>query len=293
MILALVPVMMFSYLYWQNNKAMAAPTNAELKHALERAIQWLGANEDRVIKDNNPMLWSMLSKSAAVTNDGRLLGLFQRYRQEYLDPYPNNIWRTLFTMPFSGGVSPNIVYELPDYNVHFIYGLTCDRILAREQIVKRQNQITFCGDNHPISPACYTHQLMAVRFMLQNGCGNAQSNQQLADQLVAKVKRQLTWDPRVVDVYLQRLLMLVQSDHAGDIKPVWIRNVLTAQADDGSWDDFQPLLAIGSSRHFGFSARGVSVRSGANGSFHATAQGIYLLALLVQQQAMAENKSSL
>lgn len=65
---------------------------------------------------------------------------------------------------------------------------------------------------------------------------------------------QLTWDVRVVDVYLQRVLMLVDSGARSRVKPVWLSRVLKAQSKDGGWSAFQALIQVGPELAMGFSS---------------------------------------
>ena len=70
--------------------------------------------------------------------------------------------------------------------------------------------------------------------MLQNkNCGEQKLNNQLPQQLSEIIEKQLTWDPRVGDVYIQRALMLVESGYEEKVKPVWIHNILNEQLEDG------------------------------------------------------------
>ncbi|HEX5635822.1 MAG TPA: hypothetical protein VFY78_01940, partial [Gammaproteobacteria bacterium] len=155
--------------------------------------------------------------------------------------------------------------------------------LAYEDIIKIQNQTNFCWKHHPVSPACTTHQLMAFRFMQRTGCEEPQFVADSINTLSGYIKQQSTYDFRVVDVYLQRVLMQLDSGHQDRINPRWVKRILAHQNADGGWDDFQPLIPVGGGKYFGFHARGVGIRN-PESNFHATAQGVWLMAMLMQQK---------
>lgn len=98
-----------------------------------------------------------------------------------------------------------------------------------------------------------------------------------------RVLTQLTWDFRVVDVYMQRVLMLVDTGAIDQVKPVWIRRVVDAQDNEGGWSGFQPLVPMWGEVSMGFSARVLGVQ-GNKANFHATAQGVLLISLLLNGQ---------
>jgi hypothetical protein len=85
----------------------------------------------------------------------------------------------------------------------------------------------------------------------------------------------------VVDVYLQRVLMLAESGDARSIKPIWLQNVIEAQRPDGGWSGVDPLLPLGAGRYLGFDGRGFTLRRPVS-DFHATAQGVLLFSILAQ-----------
>ena len=98
-------------------------------------------------------------------------------------------------------------------------------------------------------------------------------------QLQHRIQRQLTWDPRVVNVHPQRVLMLAESGNSHSIPPARLQNVTTAQRPDGGWSGMDPLLPAGNGRYPGFGGRGFRTRHPASDS-HATAQGVLLLSIV-------------
>lgn len=277
--LTLLPLALYGWLQLSHNQQADAPTAEQQAASLERAIVWLDSHQGEVLNDNNPMLWWMIKRSAELSGDPRLKAVYKQYYRRYVGGNYQNIWRSLFIPGDAGVVAAESIDHLPDYNQYFIYGLTCGDAIARLPIVAAQMSTEFCGQYHPVSPACVTHQMMGLRFRQQRGCGDAA---QIADDVAVlqdTIVNQLTWDVRRVDVYLQRLLMLAETGASDRIKPIWLQHVLSAQLQDGSWGDFHPLLGPIAGRSLGMSSRFFAVRSPA-GNLHATAQGIFLLTLL-------------
>ena len=266
-------------LLFANNRPAERPRPEELRASLEAVIGWVDANREAILKQSNPVLWWMVQHSAEHTGDPRLQALFADYHARYLDN-PRNLWVPLF---YPGRWVPFRIEDIahyPDYNLHFIYGIGCDAELAEHPVVAPQLRADFC-DRYPLRPACVTHQLMGFRFMQLSGCGDPAATSAAVSELQTRIVRQLTWDPRVVDVYVQRVLMLVESGAAERVKPIWLRRVLDAQRADGGWAGIDPLLELGSAASVSFGPRGLAFGP-PRSDFHATAQGLLLMSLLTQ-----------
>ena len=62
-------------------------------------------------------------------------------------------------LPLNAGM---IELTLPDYNLSFLYGLTCDAELGRSSVVKAQLDQAYCSGSGLLHPHCTTHQMMGV-----------------------------------------------------------------------------------------------------------------------------------
>ena len=270
-----------SYFVWHNNRSVAPPTHRQLGVTLENGIQWLTSHRQNILRISNPMLWRMVQRAGTITNDPRLKMLFTDYAKRYLDMQPNNIWRPLFYPNSWLPIRFDDIADLPYYNLHFIYAYTCDPDLAKIPKIAAQNDPSFC-DQHPLRPACVTHQMMGLLLLKRSQCGNQVVLGENIKALQQRIHTQLTWDPRVVDVYMQRVLMLVESGASDAVKPVWLQALIAAQQKDGGWSPFMPLIPVGGDRSIGVD-RLPGIRS-PRSSFHTTAQGVLLFALLTQSQ---------
>ncbi len=269
----------YGYLLWQNNRPVQPPDNMEFRHALRAATDWLQRNETRLLPHNNPMLWRMIQRSAELTGDPYLRHLFAAYRARHVRDGRAGVWYPLFVEHAWIPVRYEDIVDLPDYNKLFIYAITCDSDLARQPDIASQLDAGFCGGLR-LRPACATHQLMGIRLLQRKGCGEPEALADIVASLQERIRWQLVLDPRVVDVYLQRVLMLVESGAGERVKPVWLRRVLEAQSEDGGWSAGDPLLELPGGRVVAFSGRGVTIGH-LKSDFHATAQGVLLMSLLL------------
>jgi len=271
----------YAVLFYQNNRDVPPPDARSVSQSLERAIGWLDANRNTLVDDPNVILWWMVGQAAESTGDPRLVSLVQTYKERNFPPQRSDVWTLLYNP--SGWVPVGSKYlEGQDYyQKFFIYALTCDSKLADIPDIAAQNNPDFC-DRYPWKPACVTHQLLGFELLKRRGCGDQVALSSAVDKLQQRIRRELVLDPRVVDVYLQRVLLLVDTGASDLLKPVWIRRILDAQLADGGWPAIQPLLSLGNNFAFGFGDKGIKV-SDIHASYHATAQGLLLMSLLDRQ----------
>ena len=288
------PILYAIYLLVSNNRHVSPPNETELRASYEKSIGWMLRHRTQILASSNTMLWWMVMRSAELTRDPRLQSLFAEYKERQMDHDRIGVWRHWFSRHSPTPVIFTDIAHYPDYNLFLVYAAACDAELAELDIIKRQQEAQFCSDSHPISPACVTHQLMGARMMQARGCGESQAVGALISTLQDKVVRQLTWDPRVVDVYLQRVLMLADTNAMARIKPIWVRRILDAQRSDGGWGQMQALIPLPSNRAVGFNAKGLGIGT-VESDFHATAQGVLLLSLLqssVQKGGVEANRTN-
>ena len=138
---------------------------------------------------------------------------------------------------------------------------------------------------HYLHPRCVTHQLMGLRFMQRYQCGYDETVQTTIDALQQVVISELTWDFRVGDAYIQRVLMLADTGAYISLKPVWIKNILNAQNADGSWDDLHPILNLTNGKILAYTSLLPTIKK-PKADFHASAQAIWLLSLLLTQNQL-------
>jgi hypothetical protein len=262
-----------------NNFGDSDYSKADTTASFTRSVDWLEANREQILQDHNSMLWWMLIQAAEVSNDARLNALVNEFKSRYANDYRSSMWSYLITGEQSLRSLDPSVENLPDYNIYFIYGYSCNVYLASLPIVQIQNETDFCWTQHPVSPACTTHQLMGYRFMQRTQCNDLTDLTDRIDTVSNYIRYQSMLDFRVVDVYLQRVLMQYDSGYTDRVNPRWVKRILAHQRDDGGWADFETLIPLPGDYALGFSARIIDIRK-PQSSFHATAQGVWLMTLL-------------
>lgn len=284
LLLIAIPLLAYVMGVYQNNRDLPRPSAELMQQRLERSTQWLLNNETEILQQANPMLWWMLYETEKLSHDSRISGLLARYQQRY-PRIQEGVWSPLFGAAPRSYLAGYSVEGLPYYNQHFIYALNCAADIADDiSIVEQQNQAGFCHQpDYIYRPACTTHQLMGINFLATKHCGLLPHIDEVVRSLQNDIKLQLTLDIRVVDVYLQRVLMLLITGAEQEVKAVWIQQVLDHQLADGGWGDFDSLVPISGEKSLGFSSKVISMGK-EKSSFHATAQGVLILSTLLKNE---------
>jgi hypothetical protein len=277
-------VCIYGILFYQNNRETTPVSDEQIAQSYERGVTWLLNNREEVLVKTTPILWKMLGESAQISGDQRIKKLFDEYVERFDRGAPYSIWQVHFHPERfrSGLFSPGDYISLVEYQQYFLYAMTCSEQLAQVPLVAEQNNPNFCWHgSRIIRPACVTHQLMGYRMAQRSQCPIKNLDKNIA-VLQKTIEQQLRYDPRVVDVYIQRVLMLVDSGAHDRVKPRWLQRVIDAQQADGGWSDMQTIIPIHGNEYFGFNATGVTVAAPIS-NLHATAQGILLMSLLRQK----------
>ncbi|MFT3929409.1 MAG: hypothetical protein QM709_03825 [Spongiibacteraceae bacterium] len=274
----------YGFLLYQNNRQVSPVGKEKIAKSYEQSVSWLLAHREKILRESNPILWWMLGESARMTHDERVQKLYDEFRANF-DRYAQySVWQAHFRPEqFRDAVFSETEYRsLVEYQQYFLYGLTCSKQLAKEPLIQAQHNPNFCWHGmRIIRPACVTHQLMAYRMAQNIQCPIEYLDTNIAI-LQDTIEKQLRYDPRVVDVYIQRVLMLVDSGARERINNRWIERVLNAQLADGGWSHMQPLIPVGGETYFGFNATAMTFAKPTS-NFHATAQGVLLMSLLLQK----------
>jgi hypothetical protein len=267
---------------WNNNQDIEPVSSAQTKQHFLKSISWLESNYSNVENIDNPILWWMIKQAAETSNNDSLKNIYSRYKQQHLDTSPPNLSTPMFDK-FYRPQMPDIslLTSLADYQIFFFYALSCDKELGSEFIIQQQMKPDFCS-LHYLHPRCITHQLMGLRFMQRYQCGYDDLVEATISELQRDVIAELTWDFRVGDAYIQRVLMLVDTGAYNNIKPIWIKNILAAQNKDGSWDDLHPVLHFGNDNVLAYTSMLPTIQK-IKADFHTTAQAIWLLSMLLEE----------
>lgn len=270
-----------------NSKDVPMPSDSELRASLERASAWVLSNKEQLQSDNNPMLWLFIRETGRLADDPRLLESARVYQTAYAD---GSLWRYLFEPSEDDRVRHAFIVlgdELPDYNHLFLYGATCNVMLRDDPAVRSLLAPSAC-DSQLLwlrSPWCRTHQLMGLRLAQRNHCDPDTVMTATVASLQQLILRQLRWDFRLEDAYIQKVLVLVESGRRADVKAIWLRRILDAQRPDGGWDGIDVIAHLTGDRVLSWENGRLYplLRHQHPSTFHTTAQALYLLALLLKE----------
>jgi hypothetical protein len=281
--LALGVALFSSYIAFNNYK-VEYPDRADILKSRNAATAWIRAHEQELLETKNPPLWWMLKESARISGDAGLEALYQKYVDRYIKNNSGNYWHHLFDNESKIRIDPDNLLGFPDYGMLILYGLSCQNQLRSLPEVKRLLQPDACSPYGTLAyfqdMACTTHQLLGIWFIEQSACENEATTAELIRRLQDKIAFQAMLDPRLLDNYIQRVLLLQKTGAKAKIKPIWIRRILAAQRSDGGWADFDALSPGWHGTYFGWSNRSVRVRQ-PESNFHTTVQGLMLMSLLI------------
>ncbi|MCG6937877.1 MAG: hypothetical protein LJE83_06840 [Gammaproteobacteria bacterium] len=282
LLITITAVSILLSLVWKNNQVIKPVSRSEIEYHFVKSVSWLESNYNDVENIHNPVLWWMIKQAATISDDDNLKNVYSTYKKQHLDTKPANLSTPMFDELYRPHMPDiTLLSDLQPYQIFFFYAISCNNDLGSEPVIQKQMKPGFCS-LHYLHPRCITHQLMGLRFMQRYQCGYDNVVESTINELQQDLVDELTWDFRVGDAYIQRVLMLVDSGAYNSVKPVWIKNILSSQNMDGSWDDLDPIMHIGKDRVLAFTSMLPKVQM-IKADFHATAQAIWLLSLLLEE----------
>jgi len=281
---ALAGILAILYCEHENSAEAASLTPAEARASFNRASAWIQRNREAALRENNPMLWLFVREAGRLAADPELTSLASVYQEQSTR---DNLSRFFFD---SSGLEQMRSRRLDlsgwgaAYQVLFAYGITCNSPLRFDPQVESMLSPAACEAGHAWlrNPWCRTHQLMGLRFVQKNHCNPDEETARTIGTVQEGILSELRWDYRVEDAYLQKVWTLIESGRRNEVKPVWVRRILAAQQTDGGWTGADVIAPLPGGRAV-FWEGGMRPRMGPipQSNFHATAQGLYLMALLL------------
>lgn len=273
-----------AYGEYRNGADVPSPSESELRSSFSRAAAWVIQHRDRNLNDDNAMLWLFVREAGRLSAEPNLSMLAEEYQSKHANG-PPWLWHFVFDPRGSELLQ---AYELrlpdlPDYNRLFIYGATCNGSLREDPGVLALLDPHACsaGLIGLRSPWCRTHQLIGLRLVQSNRCEPAALTAETIGRVQNDILTELSWDFRVEDAYIQKVLTLVESGRRKDVKAVWLRRILDAQRSDGGWDGVDIIARTPGNRIICWAGSlHPRLLTPPATNFHATAQGLYLMALL-------------
>lgn len=289
MALTLVCMVGWSALLHHYNRPAAPVTREEAQHSVHAAIAWLQRNEGSVLREGNVPLWLMVRESARITHDPYLDELYRHFHRLYIERASMTPDRLMLDPDDHALLDFDALNDDPDYMQFIYYGLTCNPAFGAREAVQRGRDPHLClpaAASTLLQPPCATHQLVGYMFMREHHCEDPHQVDAQIARLQDRIVSELHVDFRLLDPYVQRVLMLYWT-HAGQrVDPVWLRRVLDAQQPDGGWADQQDITTASSGWWMGFGGYGHSWISlhRQPSNFHMTAQALFLMSLVQAQR---------
>lgn len=261
-------------------------SQAQVRDAHERAVQWLLDHQGAILDDGNSALWLMIQQTAAVTGDARLQALFERYLALWFPPdVSRGGWRRLFMPQSTEAIDLDALAQSHRYQHFLMYAVTCEPSLAAWPAVKDHLS---AGGACPVPLAwalkdstCSSHQLMGLNMLKARGCATGGDLQAVTDQTRADVRQLLWFDFRIRDVYIQRALTLWWGGYRQDVPDDVVTRIIRAQLPDGGWND-QHVLWQSNEAYLAMGGPHALTMSRAPADFHVTAQALLLSALVLR-----------
>jgi len=282
--MVVVSVLAIWYCEHLNRARVAALTPTEARASFDRASAWIQRNREATLRESNPMLWLFVRDASRLAGDAQLEALANTYQEQSAR---DNLSRFFFD---SSGRDQARSARLdlsgwPDaYQALFAYGITCNGPLRFDPAVEQMLSPAACEAGHAWlrNPWCRTHQLMGLRFVQKNHCNPDEETARTIGTVQDGILSELRWDYRVEDAYLQKVWTLIESGRRSEVEPVWVRRILEAQEADGGWTGADVITPLPGGQAL-FWEGGMRPRTGPipRSNFHATAQGLYLMALLL------------
>jgi hypothetical protein len=271
------------YCEHQNSTDVPPPTQSELRASFEKAAAWIQQHREATLRENNSMLWLFVREAGRLSGNSQLAAL----ATEYQDRSTQGTIAQFFFNPQGSEQIRTTRLDLSDWQGYqrlFVYGATCNVSLRFDPEVVSMLGPNACNEGHAWlrNPWCRTHQLMGLRFVQKNHCEPDADTARVIEATQAGILSELRWDYRVEDAYLQKVWTLIESGRRDTIKSVWVRRILDAQRPDGSWTGVDVIAPLPGGRALVWGG-GVHPRivPQPEPTFHATAQGLYLMALLL------------
>lgn len=272
----------------QINKEDSALTQQEAMQSYLHAVSWLKANESSVLTQGNSALWWMIDTAARRSGDPYLNELVERHlRFVYQGLLTNSPWMRLVRprSPVREDAQPE--EGLERYQRFFLAAATCrpdddTRPFLMGHVCRPALTKVWLSDR-----VCSTHHLMGLMIHHRNGCKATPDAARLQGELLDDIEAQARLDPFMRDAALQRVLMLAWVGGAERPQSSWVRRVQQAQQADGGWSgetslpEWPHFIQPHFIRTMGARLTGRPWRRSAPPSdFHASAQGLLLMALL-------------
>ncbi len=274
-----------SYLEHENSTLVAATGTPQLRASFARARAWILQNRAAVLSENNAMLWLLVREAGRLADDRQLQSLDAEYQSRSTRGTVSQFFFDSTGIDSARMAHITLGDDWEGYQRLFVYGATCNSPLRFDPEVAAMLSPVACetGRAWLRNPWCRTHQLMGLRFVQKNECEPPEETAQTVRAVQDGILSELNWDFRVEDAYLQKIWTLLESGRRAEIRGIWVRRVVESQRPDGGWNGVGVIVRVPGERAVFWRGGGLHPYVGVvpPSNFHATAQGLYLMALLL------------
>jgi hypothetical protein len=281
--------------WYLGNRSLPPPSLEARQAHLNKAIDWVLNNESALMQDPNSALWHMVDRTATLTGHPGLRAIVERANQTF---HPEggsvrSLWLRMTKPAAPFDLSPSGAEGLADYQAAFLSALSCgatERQWATSDGWRQTNQCRPLWRHMTVGdPFCSTHQMMGLLLLNHVRCTTLAVAPGLQEELAQDIRWMLHTDPLVKDAYIQRVLTLMWAQGEQAVEPVWLQRVMDAQQPDGGWmgrlqiPDLPQGMQLWDLRQWVASRwPGIVNPHVQHTDFHASAQGLLLMALAVQ-----------
>jgi len=216
-------------LVWDNVslKSDRSFTNS-LDKSLERARLWILSNRRTVLGSPNIALLKMLDECNQLNKDSQIEEIVNTFM---LTPASPDCWKAL--------IDPNHFINSRELNETFkdanIDSKWVLHIISKENLDTSLEKLGLF-DAGRWKKRQLNNQLWAL-IHLRERTKNDSKIDRLVNHLTDRLKKELTFDTAVVDIYIQKIAFTLRAGFPEKIRRRWIERVIADQSKDGGWND--------------------------------------------------------
>ncbi len=226
-----VALVVVGALYGFNNVSLMTDETfaRRVDDSIDRAMQWVGEHKWDIASSRNVAMYMLLQECQELHDEPLLAELVKRSLRSHIAPA---CWRRVLDRAHPvdpAELNRTIQAERID-NRWMLYAIAPEHAeLATEDLVGLYDTRRWKGRQ-------LTHQLMAL-IRLRENMGGAAEAEVTAEQLSRRLSSELARDLAVVDLYIQKVAVVLDAGHEQMVRRRWVERVIENQRDDGGWND--------------------------------------------------------
>jgi hypothetical protein len=218
-------------MYGFNNVALMSGDQFDrrLDDAIDQATGWIRAHRREIASTKNVAMFMVMKDCHEIHPQPLLAGLVDGYLGERITP---DCWRRVLDRGHPvdrADLNRTIRNERMD-NRWMLYAV------APDQAELDAEDLEGLFDADRWSGRHLTHQLMALIRLREDGEASPRCEATI-ERLCRRIAAQVRLDIAVVDLYIQKIAVVLDAGHAELIDRRWVERVIENQAPDGGWND--------------------------------------------------------